>query len=163
MIQSKEEFIRSFLPDEVENIELTQINMDITDLGLADILRNLNKIYPYNTRSRNAIISGKTVVGVLCRTETLSPLSGLFVLICADHLIDKFEMMATNYLVLCLSEKTMRSDEEINTAISSLTNYLVVNYRDTIKNLAGFYRKFVYDPSECEEEQEDDNYQTDDF
>ena len=25
MIQSKEEFIRSFLPDEVENIELTQI------------------------------------------------------------------------------------------------------------------------------------------
>ena len=44
MIQSKEEFIRSFLPDEVENIELTQINMDITDLGLADILRNLNKI-----------------------------------------------------------------------------------------------------------------------
>ena len=57
----------------------------------------------------------------------------------------------------------MRSDEEINKAISSLTNYLVVNYRDTIKNLAGFYRKFVYDPSECEEEQEDDNDQTDDF
>ena len=90
MIQSKEEFIRSFLPDEVENIELTQINMDITDLGLADILRNLNKMYPYNTRSRNSIISGKTVVGVLCRTQTLSPLSGLFILICADHLIDKF-------------------------------------------------------------------------
>ena len=113
MIQTKEEFIRSFLPDEVENIELTQINMDITDLGLADILRNLNKLYPYNTRSRNAIISGKTVVGVLCRTETLAPLSGLFVLICADQLIDKFEIMATNYLVLCLSEKTMRSEEKI--------------------------------------------------
>ena len=108
MIQSKEEFIRSFLPDEVENIELTQINMDITDLGLADILRNLNKLYPYNTRSRNAIISGKTVVGVLCRTETLAPLSGLFILICADQIIDKFEMMATNYLVLCLSPRMGR-------------------------------------------------------
>ena len=143
MIQSKEEFIKSFLPDEVEKIELTQINMDITDLGLADILRNLNKLYPYNTRSRNAIISGKTVVGVLCRTDTLSPLSGLFILICADHLIDKFEMMATNYLVLCLSEKTMRSDDEINKAISGLTNYLVVNYRDTIKNISDFYRRFV--------------------
>ena len=78
MIQSKEEFIKSFLPDEVEKIELTQINMDITDLGLADILRNLNKLYPYNTRSRNAIISGKTVVGVLCRTDTLSPLCWSF-------------------------------------------------------------------------------------
>ena len=31
MIQSKEEFIRSVLPEEVENIELTRVNMDITD------------------------------------------------------------------------------------------------------------------------------------
>ena len=164
MIQSKEEFIRSFLPDEVENIELTQINMDITDLGLADILRNLNKMYPYNTRSRNSIISGKTVVGVLCRTQTLSPLSGLFILICADHLIDKFEMMATNYLVLCLSEKTMRSDDAINNAIYNLTDYLIANYRDTIKNISDFYRKYIFDPSEMEDNDSDnDDYQTDDF
>lgn len=164
MIQSKEEFIRSFLPDEVENIELTQINMDITDLGLADILRNLNKMYPYNTRSRNSIISGKTVVGVLCRTQTLSPLSGLFILICADHLIDKFEMMATNYLVLCLSEKTMRSDDAINNAIYNLTDYLIANYRDTIKNIGDFYRKYIFDPSEMEDNDSDnDDYQTDDF
>ena len=164
MIQSKEEFIRSFLPDEVENIELTQINMDITDLGLADILRNLNKMYPYNTRSRNSIISGKTVVGVLCRTQTLSPLSGLFILICADHLIDKFEMMATNYLVLCLSEKTMRSDDTINNAIYNLTDYLIANYRDTIKNIGDFYRKYIFDPSEMEDNDSDnDDYQTDDF
>ena len=164
MIQSKEEFIRSFLPDEVENIELTQINMDITDLGLADILRNLNKMYPYNTRSRNSIISGKTVVGVLCRTQTLSPLSGLFILICADHLIDKFEMMATNYLVLCLSEKTMRSDDAINNAIYNLTDYLIANYRDTIKNIGDFYRKYIFDPSEMDDNDSDnDYYQTDDF
>ena len=164
MIQSKEEFIRSFLPDEVENIELTQINMDITDLGLADILRNLNKMYPYNTRSRNSIISGKTVVGVLCRTQTLSPLSGLFILICADHLIDKFEMMATNYLVLCLSEKTMRSDDAINNAIYNLTDYLIANYRDTIKNISDFYRKYIFDPSEMEDNDSDnDDYQTDEF
>ena len=36
MVQSKEDFIKSFLPDEVETVELTQINMDITDLGLGD-------------------------------------------------------------------------------------------------------------------------------
>ena len=164
MIQSKEEFIRSFLPDEVENIELTQINMDITDLGLADILRNLNKLYPYNTRSRNAIISGKTVVGVLCRTETLAPLSGIFVLICADQLIDKFEMMATNYLVLCLSEQTMRSEEKINDAIYNLTYYLVVNFSDTIKNLPDLYRKFIYNPEDgINDDSDNDDYQTDDL
>lgn len=164
MVQSKEDFIRSFLPDEVETVELTQINMDLTDLGLADILRNLNKLYPYNTRSRNAIISGKTIIGVLCKTETLYPLSGLFVIIGADHLMDKFEMMSTNYLVLCLSEKTMRSDESINDAIYKFTDYLVVNYRDVIKNLPDMYRKFIYSPSDEEMGvDEDDDYETDEY
>lgn len=159
MIQSKEDFIRSFLPDEVEKIELTQINLDITDLSLADILRNLNALYPENSRSRNALISGKIVVGVLCRTETLSPLSGLFVLICADELIDKFEIMAKNYLVVCLSEKTMRSDDKIRAAILKFTDYLVDAYRDSIKDISNFYRKFVY----MEEPDDSDDYQTDDF
>ena len=73
-------------------------------------------------------------------------------------------MMATNYLVLCLSEKTMRSDEKINNAISDLTNYLIVNYNDTIKSLSNFYRRFIYDPSEMDENNSDnDDYQTDDF
>ena len=80
--------------------------------------------------------------------------SGLFILICADHLIDKFEMMATNYLVLCLSEKTMRSDDAINNAIYNLTDYLITNYRDTIKNLSDLYRRFIYDPSETEDSDE---------
>ena len=164
MIQSKEEFIKSFLPEEVENVEFTQINMDITDLGLADILRNLNSLYPYNTRSRNAIISGKSIIGVLCRTETLDPLSGLFIIVGADHLMDKFEIMATNYLVLCLSEKTMRSEESINKAIYNYTEYLVQNYRDIIHNIGDFYRKFVYnpDPDEMEDIDEDD-YIPDDY
>ena len=161
MVQSKEDFIKSFLPDEVETVELTQINMDITDLGLGDILRNLNVMYPYHSRSRNSIISGKTIIGVLCKTETLYPLSGLFVIIGADHLMDKFEMMSTNYLVLCLSEKTMRSDDSINNAIYNFTEYLIQNYRDTIKNLASFYRQFIYDPSELVDS--DDDYQTDDY
>ena len=69
-------------------------------------------------------------------------------------------MMATNYLVLCLSEKTMRSDDAINNAIYNLTDYLITNYRDTIKNLSDLYRRFIYDPSETEDS---DEYRTDDF
>ena len=153
MIANRSEFIKSFLPDEVENIELTQINLDITDLGLGDILRNLNKIYPANTRTRNAIISGRTVVGVLCKTATLSPLSGLFILIASDKL--KFELMSTSYLIVCLSETALRSEDEMNNAIYNLTDYLVDNYRGTIKNLPDFYRKFIYDPSDMDD---DDDY-----
>ena len=164
MVQSKEEFIKSFLPDDVENVELTQINMDITDLGLADILRNLNKLYPYNTRSRNSIISGKTIIGVLCKTETLNPLSGLFVIIGAESALEKFQIMATNYLVLCIPEKTMRSDDLINEAIYNFTKYLVENYKDSIYNIADLYRKFIYDASEDDSDDDSqDDYETDDF
>ena len=58
----------------------------------------------------------------------------------------------------------MRSDEKINNAISDLTNYLVVNFSDTIKNIGDFYRKYIFDPSEMDENNSDnDDYQTDDF
>lgn len=146
MIQTKEEFIRSFLPDKVEHIELTQINMDVTDLGLGDILRNLNEMYPYNTRSRNAIESGETVVGVLCKTKTLTPLQGLFILVASDSL--DFELISTNYIVICISEKTISDQEKINATIYKLTEYLAKNFHDTMPSLADFYRKFIYDPEE---------------
>ncbi len=149
MIQSKQEFIKSFLPDQVENIELTQINMDATDLGLADILRNLNEMYPCNTRTRNAIESGSMVVGVLCKTTTLEPLQGLFVLIASDNL--DFELISTNYIVICISEKTIKNAESINSTLYDLTEYLAANFNETMPNLADFYRKYIYDPSEDED------------
>lgn len=160
MIQSKEDFIKSFLPDQVENIELTQINMDATDLGLADILRNLNEIYPINTRTRNAMQSGSMVVGVLCKTTTLDPMQGLFILVSADNL--EFELVSTNYIIICISEKTIQKAESINNAIFNLTEYLILNYKDVIPNLADFYRKFIYDPSEDEGDYDDDEYDPDD-
>jgi len=143
MVQTKEEFIKKFLPDSIETLELTQINMDATDLGLADILRNLNALYPYNSRNRNAIESGTMAVGVLCKTKTLDPLQGLFVLVASDDL--DFELISTNYLVICMSEKAIRSAEKIEDAIYKLTNYLVKNYKDSMPNLADFYRKYIYD------------------
>lgn len=159
MVQTKQDFIKSFLPDQVENIELTQINLDATDLGLADILRNLNEIYPANSRTRNAIESGSTVIGVLCKTETLNPMQGLFVLVGADHL--EFELVSTNYIIICISEKTLRKQESILDAIDNLTSYLIKNYKDTIPNLADFYRKFIYDMSEDEDDSDDTDYYDD--
>lgn len=154
MVQSKSDFIKSFLPDQVENIELTQINMDATDLGLADILRNLNEVYPINSRTRNAIESGSTVIGVLCKTVTLEPMQGLFILVAADDL--EFELISTNYIIICISEKTIRKQDLILDAIDNLTSYLIKNYRDTLPNLADFYRKFIYDMAEDDDSDDSD-------
>lgn len=154
MVQSKQDFIKSFLPDKVDNIELTQINMDATDLGLADILRNLNEIYPVNSRTRNAIESGNTVIGVLCKTTTLDPMQGIFLLVGADDL--EFELLSTNYIIICISEKTLRKQELILDAIDNLTSYLINNYREAIPNLADFYRKFIYDMGEDDPDDSDD-------
>ena len=58
----------------------------------------------------------------------------------------------------------MRSDDKINNAIYGLTEYLVQNYRDTIKNLPDFYRKFIYFPEDGElDDSQDDDYETDEY
>ena len=53
----------------------------------------------------------------------------------------------------------MRSDDKIRAAILKFTDYLVDAYRDSIKDISNFYRKFVY----MEEPDDSDDYQTDDF
>ena len=82
MIENKFDFLKAFLPESVKDIDFTQINLDITDLSLTDILRNLNKLYPLNSRNRNAIEMGEMALGVLCKTETIEPYRGIFLLVC---------------------------------------------------------------------------------
>ena len=81
MVANKKEFIRKFLPDKIEDVSFAQIDMDITDLAIADVLRNINTTYPKNSRIRNAIIGGRVAVGVLCKTELIYPLSGIFLIV----------------------------------------------------------------------------------
>lgn len=152
MIHSKEEFLRSFLPPKVKDMDFVHINLDITDLSVSDILRNLHKSYPPNSRTRNAIISGNMVIAILCKTETIEPLKGLFLIIANDDL--QFEIYSSNYVVLCISEENIRSDEAIADTINKITGYLADNFSDQIYNLADFYRKFIYDPYEMEDDYE---------
>lgn len=154
MVESKQEFIKSFLPDCVDNVELTQINLDITDLGVGDVLRNIDKIYPAGSRNRNLIASSRMIVGVLCKTVTLDPLNGIFVLITSKDM--HIQTLSVNYLVFCIPETEITSDSKIANIVEKLTSYIVKNYGKEIINLPVFYRKFIYDRSEMEE---DDDYQ----
>lgn len=153
MIGTKEEFLRTFLPESVREIQFSQINLDITDLSISDILRNINAAYPNNTRRRNQIASGNTVIGILCKTETLEPMQGIFILVGGAKL--DINLLSKRYIVIYVNEQDICSDRLIYRAVEMITNSLVKIFKEDIDNLGDFFRKFIYDPYELEEKSDD--------
>ena len=156
MIENKVEFLKTFLPPSVRDIDYTQINLDVTDLSFSDILRNLNKLYPPNSRNRNAIENGEMALGVLCKTETLEPYSGVFLLVCQKDL--EVNILSKSYIVLCISEQRIRTEESLMDLMEDITGFMIANYYETMRNLPDFYRKFIYNETEL---YEDDYVSTD--
>ena len=153
MTTTKQEFVKTFLPDTVKNINFAQINMDISDLSLADIIRNANKTFPKNSRIRNAIASGSNAVGILCKTELLYPLSGLLLIITGND--TDIEVVSKNYVVITIQEDKITNDDDIKHIIDGITKYFVKEFKDSISKFHEFYAKFVYDEYEMESEMED--------
>lgn len=153
---SKESFVKTFLPDSIKDINFAQIDMDITDLALADILRNINKTFPKNSHIRNAIASGNHAVGILCKTELLYPLSGLLLIVTGDDTL--IELISKNYLVISVQEDDITDDEKIKNVLDNITKYIIVEFKDTIEKFHEFYAKFVYDEYEMESELEEFDY-----
>ena len=158
-MQSKVEFIEKFLPETVRNLDYTTINLDLSDLSLADILRNLNTIYPINSRNRNAIASGNMVICVLCKTETIEPMKGIFLVLTNEEL--ELRLYSTDYIIFTISENCITDDDKISEIIMDATAYLANNFDGIIPNLADFYRKYVYDPYE-DDDYDWDHYWSDD-
>lgn len=150
MIENKVDFLKSFLPNSIKDLDFTQINLDITDLSFSDILRNLNKLYPPNSRNRNAIEMGEMALGVLCKTETLEPYSGVFLIVCKKDL--EINILSKNYIVLCISEQRIRTEISLMELMEDITGYLIKNYYESMKNLPDFYRKFIYNETELYED-----------
>ena len=146
MTCTKKEFLETFLPESVQEINFAQVNLDITDLSISDILRNVNATYPQNSRRRNAIASGFMAVGILCKTETLEPMQGVFLLIGGGNL--EIELVSKRYIVIFVDESKLNNDRDIQKTVEKITNALVRIFKDDIDNLGDFYRKFIYDPYE---------------
>lgn len=153
------DFIRNFLPGTVKDIDFTQINLDITDLSISDILRNLNKLYPPNSKNRYAIENGEFALGVLCKSETLEPYNGVFLLISKKEL--DINIASTNYIVLCISEERIRTEDSIIRLMDEITNYLIDEHYETMRTLPEFYKKFVYNEHELYDD--DDDYNTESY
>ena len=143
-MQNKKSFIKDFIPDErLEDIHFVQIDLDITDLSIADILRNINKSFPLNSRDRNKIKSGQKVLLILCKSELLEPLSGLMILIGAGDL--NVNILSRNYIIISIDENMIIDDESISKSIDMLSDYLIASYHTLIPNFNDFYIKFIYD------------------
>ena len=155
MTTTKQDFVKTFLPDTVEDINFVQIDLDITDLSLPDVLRNANKTFPKNSRIRNAISSGTYAVGILCKTELLYPLSGLLLIITGND--TDIEIVSQNYVVIAVQEDYITNDDDIKNIIDSITKYIIVSFKDSIAKFREFYAKFVYDEYEMESEMDDYN------
>lgn len=148
MIITKQDFIKSFLPDKIEDVIYAQINLDVTDLSLADILRNLHAAYPKNSRNRNRIASGQLAVGILCQTETLDPLKGLLIILTDDDNV--IEIVSKNYIVISIPEYRIAKDDEIAEVVEKITLYLWKSFKESIKDFNEFYVRYVYDAYEME-------------
>lgn len=155
MTTSKQEFIKTFLPDTIESINFAQIDMDISDLSISDILRNANKTFPKNSKIRNAIASGHHAIGILCKSELLYPMSGLLLIITGDD--TQIEIVSKNYIVISVQEDRITNDDDIKDIINGITKYIITSFKDSIVKFEEFYAKFVYDPYEMESDDYEDD------
>ena len=122
-------------------------------VGFLDILRNINTTYPANTRCRNQISSGQLAVAVLCKSEFMYPMKGLLIIVVNS---DKpIELISKDYIVMTVSDDDITNDETIVNIIKGLTDYLIENFQNVFENFKEFYLRYVYDPQEDSEWEED--------
>lgn len=150
---SKAEFIARLLPNTYEEVKYLQLDLDVTDLGIADILRNVNKSFPKNSKDRNRIASSEKAITILCKSELLEPVAGILLIICGEN-SDEINIFSSNYMVLTISESFISSDRGIAIIIEKITDYLVSNFKEEIADFATLYSKFIYDPSDEDEDDE---------
>ena len=146
MITTQQEFIRNFLPDSIQDISYVRIDLDVSDMSISDILRNINSTYPKNSKCRNQITSGNLAVAVMCKSEYMYPLHGLLIIVANTS--QPIELYSKDYIVMTCTDEDIEKEENIVDIINRLTSYLVENFKNTFEKFQEFYLKYVYDPDE---------------
>ena len=152
-IYNQTDFIKTFLDDKIEEISFAQIDLDASDMSISDILRNINATYPKNTKCRNLITSGRLAVAVLCKSDFIYPMRGLIVIVANTE--KPIEVVSKDYIVMTVTDDDIKSDREIVNIIKSLTSFLTENYQDVFENFEEFYVRYVYNPEEDPEWEEE--------
>ena len=145
----KIEMVKRMVPETVESISFVKIDLDITDLSIADILRNIDKTFPKNSRDRNMIASARMVVAVLCKSTLLRPLDGLILIISDNGARIRIE--SKNYIVVSVSEDTISDKNKIMDMLDRFTTYLIHNYGEKVESFKDFYMKYIFDDYELDD------------
>lgn len=146
----KYSMLRDIFPEDIKQVHFANVDMDITMLSIADILRNVHRNFPKNTAARNALANGTMAVAILCRTKYLKPVKGLIIVITNDS--NAVNIKSRDYIVLAVSENTISSNDRILDMLDKFTTYLMQNYGDIIPSFKEFYTLYVYDAYELEDQ-----------
>ena len=141
----KKKFLMNFLPDSVEDLQLIHIDLEMTGLTLVDILRNINKAFPLNSKDRYAMIDCKKVIAVVCKSELLSPISGIVLLVGGDLNI---KIQSKKYVLISVNEADISSEDKLNDINNDIMVYMAKMLMPNVKAFNEFSNRSLYNDYE---------------
>ena len=145
---NKMDIIRSFISDKVSDISAVQFDLDIRQMTIPDIFRDINDVYPVGSRERDNIRDGRFVIGILCVSEYLAPYKGIIFLLSNDKIEPKGE--SSKYILLAIDEEMIQSDEHVYVLSQRISEYLLKNFAEDMPKFKDFYVRYLYDDYERE-------------
>lgn len=141
----KKKFLKEFLPDSVEDLQLMHIDLEMTGLTLVDILRNINKAFPQNSKDRYAMIDGKKLIAVICKSDLIYPISGIILLVGGDLDI---RIQSRNYVLISVNEADIASEDRLNSINNDVMVYLAKMLMPNVKAFNEFSNRSLYNDYE---------------
>lgn len=144
----KKKFLMSFLPDSIEELQLVQIDLEMTSLTLCDVLRNINTTFPANSHDRYKMKDGKKLIAVICKSELLFPISGIILLVGGNLDI---HIESRNYVLISVDEADITTEEDLNEVNNDILGYLAKTALPVCKTFVEFCNRSIYNDYEAED------------
>lgn len=141
----KKKFLMSFLPESVEDLKVIHIDLELTGLTLCDILRNINKSFPKNSKDRYDMMDGKKLIAVICKSDLLYPISGIILLVGGNLDI---RIKSRNYVLISVNEADIVDEETLDHVNTDIMVYLAKTLIPYVKAFNEFSNRSLYNDYE---------------
>lgn len=141
----KKKFLMSFLPESVEDLKVIHIDLELTGLTLCDILRNINKSFPKNSKDRYDMMDGKKLIAVICKSDLLYPISGIILLVGGNLDI---RIKSRNYVLISVNEADIVDEETLDHVNTDIMVYLAKTLMPYVKAFNEFSNRSLYNDYE---------------
>ena len=141
----KKKFLMSFLPESVEDLKVIHIDLELTGLTLCDILRNINKSFPKNSKDRYDMMDGKKLIAVICKSDLLYPVSGIILLVGGNR---DMRIKSRNYVLISVNEADIVDEETLDHVNTDIMVYLAKTLMPYVKAFNEFSNRSLYNDYE---------------